>query len=332
MKRPRVAVVGCGAVGRRIVRSVVGAGIDDVILTDEQAALARRVALSAGPGVHEGNLSAALEAEIVVFAHAGEQAGDARLVLESGRHVVSVADELEEVRRLADLGALAAHHGASLVVGAGMSPGLSGLIARVLAGRLETVDEIHVAIHGTGGPACARQHHRSLGGTSLDWHDNEWISRPASSGRELCWFPDPAGPHDCYRAELADPLLLHESFPTASRLSARRSATRRDRLTSRLPMLSPPHRDGRVGGLRVEVRGANGIARRTLIAGIAERPSIAAALLAGTAVTAILDRTLPLGRVLFGDAELPSTLLIDRVRAAGLRVFEFAGAAGYDED
>ncbi len=331
MSRPSIGIVGCGAVGRRIVRYLIGVGIGDLVVADEQETVARRTAAGAGPGVRDGGIADALQAGIVVLAHPGDQAGAARAVLADGRCVVSVADELEEVRRLADLSALATYHHATLVVGAAMAPGLSGLLARMLAARMETIDEIHVAVHGTGGPACARQHHRSLGGTSLDWHDNEWLSRPGSSGRELCWFPDPAGPHDCYRAELADPLLLHECFPTASRLTARRSATRRDRFTSRLPMLSPPHRDGGIGGVRVEVRGAVGIARCTLVAGAAERPSLAAGVVAGVSVGAILDGLLPRGRVLYGDGALPSAVLLERIRAAGIKPYEFAGAAGFDE-
>ena len=106
-----------------------------------------------------------------------------------------------------------------------MSPGLSGLIARHLASQLACCDEIHVAVHGTAGPACARQHHRALDGFAPGWHDGEWIERRAGSGRELCWFPEPVGARDCYRAELSDPLLLHRAFPDAARISARVSAT-----------------------------------------------------------------------------------------------------------
>ncbi|MGA0802850.1 MAG: hypothetical protein ACO3Q0_09440, partial [Ilumatobacteraceae bacterium] len=59
--------------------------------------------------------------------------------------------------------------GRSLVVGAAMSPGLSGLLARHLASRFDVVDEIHIAIHGTAGPACAREYHRALSGLSPAW-------------------------------------------------------------------------------------------------------------------------------------------------------------------
>mgnify|MGYP003378866890 CR=1 FL=1 len=71
------------------------------------------------------------------------------------------------------------------------------------------VDELHVATHGTAGPACARQHHRALGDTALGWHDNEWIEPPGGSGRDLVWFPEPIAANDCYRAALAGAQLLY---------------------------------------------------------------------------------------------------------------------------
>ena len=72
----------------------------------------------------------------------------------------------------------------------------------------------------------------------------------------LCWFPEPVGALDCYHAEIASPVLLHHSFPEVDRIDVRRSARRRDRFTARLPMLRPPHPEGGVGALRVEVRGS----------------------------------------------------------------------------
>ena len=132
----------------------------------------------------------------------------------------------------------------------------SGLLGRIIvAGVFDHVDEIHVAKVGTGGPSCAAAHHRALGGTALDWRDGEWVTRRAGSGRELCWFPDPIGGEDCYRAALADAVLLAPAFPGIARITARMGANRRDRITSRFPMLRPPHPEGGPGGARVEVRG-----------------------------------------------------------------------------
>ena len=45
--------------------------------------------------------------------------------------------------------------------GAGFAPGLTCVLAAHGAARFDQVDEIHVAKSGTGGPACARQHHRA---------------------------------------------------------------------------------------------------------------------------------------------------------------------------
>ena len=235
-------------------------------------------------------------------------------------------DSLDDVRELLTLETLAQRRGVPLVVGAAMSPGLSGLVARHLASRLDRLDEIHVSVHGTGGPACAVAHHRALGGTSLNWHDGRWMERPAGSGRELAWFPEPLGAKDCYRAEMADPLVLTTTFPQAQRVVARMSATRRDRLTARLPMLTPPHPEGGLGGLRVEVRGTRNGERIALVAGIAQRTAIAAAHVATLFTTMIVQGELPTGLVVPGAAELPTQRMLERLAANGLALREFVGS------
>ena len=131
------------------------------------------------------------------------------------------------------------------------------------------------------------------------WPARRRLDPPArGSGRELCWFPEPVGAYDCYRAELASPLLLRDLFPDVMRISARMSANRRDRLTARLPMLSRPHREGGVGALRIEVRGNDRRGgRSTLIAGIAELVGTAAAATAVAFHQTALAGNLPAGVV-----------------------------------
>jgi hypothetical protein len=207
-----------------------------------------------------------------------------------------------------------------------LSPGLSGLLARHLASSFAVVDEIHIAIHGTAGPACAREHHRSLSGLSPSWHDGRWVDDVGGSGRELCWFPEPVGAKDSYRARIASPLVLHHAFPEVERISARRSARRRDRFTAWLPMLRPPHPEGGVGALRVELRGAEPSgARRCVIGGVAELVGTAAAATAAAFVTAIADGRVPSGLVVAGDASLPTLDLLRRVQSFGVRLQEFTG-------
>jgi hypothetical protein len=251
----------------------------------------------------------------------------AKILLELGHHVVCTGDDVEDIRELLQLDENARQEKQVLVVGAAACPGLSGLLIAELAPRVDTIDEIHVAFHGTGGPGCARQHHRALAGDAVGWHDGDWIDRPGGSGRELLWFPEPLGGKDCYRAELPEPLLLHRSFPEVSRISARMSATRRDRLTARLPMMSPPHAEGGVGGVRVEIRGSLNGERRTEVAGVAERTGIIAGAVAASSAVALLKNSDTLsGVVTLGDGRLNDRALLDDVIRRGITVFEYIGS------
>jgi hypothetical protein len=309
----RTLVVGSGVVGRRITRLL---NDDNVIVRDAR-----------DPDV-DSLISSLSKGDVVVVAVPGQHAPTAAMVAELGVSVVSVTDLLDDTNELLALDEAFRESEATLVVGAAMSPGLSGLIARHLASQLACCDEIHVAVHGTAGPACARQHHRALRGFAPGWHDGEWIERRAGSGRELCWFPEPVGARDCYRAELTDPLLLQRSFPGAGRISARVSATRRDRLTSHLPMLRNPHAEGLEGALRVEIRGADHEGgRRTLIAGIAERAATAAAATAAVFAAEAAAGRLPSGVVVSGDAVLDTVGLLAAIERYGVRLQEFTGVA-----
>ena len=108
-------------------------------------------------------------------------------------------------------------------------------------------------------------------------------------GRELCWFPDPVGPADCYRARLPDALLLVNALGDLDRVTARMAATRRDRLTARWPMLRRPHPEGTIGAVRAEVRGRRDGAWETLVYGAYDRPGVAAGAVAAVAATALVD-------------------------------------------
>ncbi len=211
------------------------------------------------------------------------------MALERGVHVVSVSDQIEEVRGLLALDAEARERAVSIVVGAAFAPGLSCLLARHAASAFDSVLEVHVASNGTGGPACARRHHAALSETAVDWRDGAWRRRPGGSGRELCWFPDPVGGADCYRAARPDALLLVPAFPGVQRVTARMAATRRDRLTAWLPMLRKPHPEGMLGAVRVEVRGLRGSSHDIEVYGALDRPAVAAGTVAAVAATWTAD-------------------------------------------
>lgn len=327
----RVAVVGLGAVGARAARQLAStASVDRVELHDPRSERLDEVAASLGEPAVIGTTRSGEPpvADVVVLAlPAGEHASAARRLVERGVPVVSTSDAMVDVKGLLDLGPEAEVRGVPVVVGAAFSPGLTCVLARHAAAELDRVDEVHVARVGTGGPACAAQHHRALAGTALDWRDRGWARRAGGSGRELCWFPDPVGAADCYRAELPDALLLVEAFPGVQRVTARLAANRRDRLTARLPMLRSPHPEGGPGAVRVEVRGRQGQARAVRVLGAMDRPAVAAGAVAAVAAVLAAERQL-LGDGAAGLAQfVQSVPFLTELSRRGVKVAAFSGSA-----
>jgi hypothetical protein len=306
-----IAVVGNGVVGTRVVRRLRG------------TKPSRRIVSVDGRETSLATLPLLDSVTVAVLAHGGRHREVAVALMRRGISVISVGDDLDDV---AEMMSLDVPDGVSLVIGAGMSPGLTGLIARHLAASLAVVDEIHIALHGTAGPACARQHHRALAGTALTFDDGRMVASRAGTGKQLAWFPEPVGAYDCYRAEVPGPRVLHEVFPSASRVTVRVSANRRDRLTSRLPMLTRPHAEGGVGAVRVELRGALATgARETVIAGVAEMVGTATSATAAAYATLAIEGRLRDGLVLPGDQRDDTMELLCSIERFGVRLQEFTG-------
>ncbi len=255
--------------------------VGSVVLCDRTPSRAEEIAKAVGASaaVFE-DVVGAVDVVIVGRRPVGFQTfGRIEATVAAGVPVISVADGVDEVDALLGITTTT-----TLVIGAGMCPGLSDVLARQAARDFDSVEEIHVAKIGTAGPACALQHHRALGaeGDRLEGRGMEpalgWVRR------ELCWFPDPLGARDCYRAGLPDALLLAPAFPGVQRVTGRIAATRRDRLTSALPMLRRPHPEGELGAVRVEVRAARGSERGDRARVPIDRPGIAAGAVAAVAV------------------------------------------------
>ncbi|MEL7158969.1 MAG: hypothetical protein AAFN30_20580 [Actinomycetota bacterium] len=326
-----IAIIGLGASGSQLARQLASADLDRLALFDSDAQRLKRTTTAVqaiAPGstvVESGPISSQRPADVVVLASpAGTQLEAARVWLARGSHVVATSDEPDEVAGLLELDDEARERGRCVVPGAGFVPGLSCLLTRYAATRLDVVEVINVYKAGTGGPACARRHHRALKSSGHDWLDGEWVLRRGGSGRDLAWFPDPFGARDCYRGGLASPFLLQPVFPTAQRISARMAATRRDRFTSFLPMLRPPHADGGPGALRVEVRGRAGRSVETIILGVIDHPSVVTGI-----VAAVVAQEVGAGRVDPGARGLASwpdpARILGLLWPLGVRVASFDG-------
>ena len=261
---------------------------------------------------------------LVISTPSGQHLETTQRAIKRGISVISTSNKVSDVMELLKLENIAKDAGASIIIGAGFSPGLTCALAMFASKELDHVDEIHIAKDGTGGPACAKQHHRSMKRPSIDWWDGEWIRRPGGSGRELVWFPDPIAGADCYRAALPEPILLQSSFLTTSRITSRVSATRQDRFTSWLPMLTPPHRDGGLGAVRVEVRGRLENISVTKVMGAVSAPSTATAIVTETLCEMHMSGELK-QQVGGGSTVCDSSIFLKRLKEKGIRVVEFDG-------
>jgi saccharopine dehydrogenase-like NADP-dependent oxidoreductase len=334
----RVAVLGCGRTGSEVALALSRCPNLELVLCDTHpgrsmalgSQLSRRgahIAAAFTPSADEASwrslAGSGLGVAVLCLPREGHGAA-ARAMLGCGSPFVSLTDDLSETAELLGLGAEAVDRSVPIVAGAGFVPGLSCLLARHAANLFDEVDEVHVCRAGTGGPACARQHHAALSGTALDWRDGDWARRRSGSGRQLAHFPEPIGPRDCYRAALPDALLLQRAFPEAKRITARLAATRRDRLSAPLPMLRAPHPDGGPGAVRVEVWGRRDGASEVTIYGTTGSPAEIAAAVAATAARWLLDKRWAPGVTALAELADPVPYLAELHRA-GVRFATFEG-------
>lgn len=339
----QIAVVGLGAVGTRAARQLASTpAVQRVVLVDPDGPRAETVAEVLGDVAEPRAWSVdrplpeeVVECAAVILAGPSDtQLDHARTLVAAGRQVIATTDDPDTVEEMLAMDGVARNAGVGVAVGVTFSPGLSGVLARHAAAWLDAVDEIHVARIGTGGPACAVQHHRSFGGRAVEWRDGSWHTSPSGSGRELCWFPDPVGSADCYRGKLPEPMLLVPAFPDIQRVTARLAGTRRDRLTARLPMLRRPHPEGSIGAIRVEVRGWLDGESRTIVLGAMDRPAVAAGGVAAvTAIEAASGGLLRSGAGGLVELVEPIPFLADLARR-GIKaaVFEGSDHAGVREN
>ena len=323
----RVGVVGCGSVGARVARQLIASGnISDLAVCDRDEVRAAELARSLGASVvAPRNLRDTDVDGLVLAVAAGEHFALARDAVAAGQFVVSTSDALADVQLLKTLDRSARERGVPVLLGAGFAPGLTCLLAQLGAGWFDAVHEVHVARVGTGGPACARQHHDAFRSPALDWRDGAWLHHRGGSGRELCWFPDPVGGRDCYRAATADTVLMVDAFPSVHRVSARTAATRRDRLTMHLPMLRPPHVEGGVGAIRVELRGRVGDAVSVVVLGAIDRPGVAAGVVAAQACLWVGAGRVPLSGAMGLGLAVEAKPFLRELATRGVRAALFDG-------
>ena len=160
-------------------------------------------------------LPAIADGDLAILCHPDRaRPAGARRSGERGASVVTVGDDFDDAQDLLPLGAgvRAARHDARRRGGDVAGPVRpAGAPSRRATGDASTRSMSRsTARPARRAPAAitARCRAARWRGTTASWADYL-----GGSGRELCWFPEPVGAKDCYRADIADPLLLHAAFP-----------------------------------------------------------------------------------------------------------------------
>ena len=87
---------------------------------------------------------------------ASADAALAQAAVERGIPFASVADHDAAISALLALDDQARAHDTTVLAGCGLAPGLADVLVRHAGGALDSVDEVHVARFGVGGPASPR--------------------------------------------------------------------------------------------------------------------------------------------------------------------------------
>ncbi len=328
-----VLLVGAGAVGARAARQLADTpGVERVIVADRSRSRAEGVAGALGR-IAEA-VPPPVEIPDDVDAVATALPADAtlpiaRAAIRARRPAAVLADDADLIDAALALDAEATAAGTAVVVGCGLAPGLTEVLARHAGDALERPDEVDVARVGAAGDECVASLRRARKERPLDLHDGEWRSE-RRLGSQLVWFPDPVGAREC-EAVSAGVRLLPEAVPGVRRATLRvgeppvRGALAA--FVQRKPL------DDGWGAARVEVWGWRGGAREAIVYGVIERPAVAAgtvlAVTAARLAGLVEDVTLltdPVGARGLGGLVVPAPFLAELARR-GVKAAAFEGVA-----
>jgi saccharopine dehydrogenase-like NADP-dependent oxidoreductase len=141
----------------------------------------------------------------------------AKAAIEARVPMVDVSDDWEATLEILDLHNQAVEAGIPVIVGLGASPGVTNIMARAAANRLDRTNEVHTAwvMRGSdlGGPALARHLLYSLPHRAFVFKDGEMQEvAPFKDGREVLDFPQ-LGDVEVFHIGHPEPFTLSRYIP-----------------------------------------------------------------------------------------------------------------------
>lgn len=224
----KVLVLGCGEMAQVAIQDLVEHGVfADVVVGTRHparaeaflAGIARPTIRTSAVAIDVGERDALvrlMKGFDVVCNLAGPNFRNAvnvaRAAIGAGVSMVDVSDDWAATLEILDLHAEAAKAGITVVLGLGASPGVTNVLAREAANKLDRVDEVHTSwvMRGSdaGGPALAEHLLFSLPHKAFVFENGSMREvRPFVDGRETIEYPV-LGPVEVFHIGHPEPLTL----------------------------------------------------------------------------------------------------------------------------
>jgi len=217
---------GAGAMGSVAVRDLHRSTEHDLIVADAREGRARALASELGPRVRArhadvddpASLASAMEgAHTVLNATLMRQVVTVtRAAIEAGAHLVDLGAYHPETAEQLELDERARTRGCRIVVGCGVAPGLTNVLARRAADRLDEVLAIRFASHithpMTTSPGIVYTRFDASVGSSLVLVDGRLEERPSFGEEETVIFPEPYGAQPVHLVPHPEALTLSRTL------------------------------------------------------------------------------------------------------------------------
>ena len=121
-----------------------------------------------------------------------------KAVIRAGVNFVDVDDDYDATRKCLGMTGDAEEAGITAVIGLGATPGITNILARYGADKMERVDAVNTywawtSLDPTIGPAIIAHYFHASDGMIPTYRGGDWVDVPALSDAEIVEFPEPLG-------------------------------------------------------------------------------------------------------------------------------------------
>ena len=138
----------------------------------------------------------------------------------AGVHLVDLGAYYPETSQQLDRHEAALRAGCRIVPGCGVAPGLTNILARLGADRLDRVDAVRMYSYITHpmwtSPGIVVTRFDASTGTSVVWQDGTFVERPSFGDEERFTFPEPYGEQEVHLVPHPEPVTLPRSIDVAT--------------------------------------------------------------------------------------------------------------------